>query len=235
MVAFYKHNIADWHDGTCALSDSEYRVYHVVCMLIYQNEGPVTHHERGLAGTCNMHWRKFRCALSGLIEKGLITELDGRLSNARALRELSYLAQDRFNGASGGRHKAANALKNKDADPSIRLDKTRLEKTKQGATHYAWARKVIKLDQKDYQEWKRIFPHLDLDAELMARDTWLETQPPNVQKQWMMTTSALLNKRNTHARISSQQQGYGQQMRRNVDEKGRDIQYVGGIRLDYVT
>ncbi len=40
-MEFYRHEIPSWMDGTEALSDGQYRLYHVVCQLIYQNEGPI--------------------------------------------------------------------------------------------------------------------------------------------------------------------------------------------------
>ena len=41
MVAFYKHDIAAWMDGTESLSDRAYRAYHVIVQMIYLNEGPI--------------------------------------------------------------------------------------------------------------------------------------------------------------------------------------------------
>ena len=69
MVAYYKHRIPEWMDGTEGLDDAEYRVYHVVCQLIYLNEGPISNHEVGIAGRCNMHPLKFRAVLGRLIFK----------------------------------------------------------------------------------------------------------------------------------------------------------------------
>ena len=50
MVAWYKHDIPDWMDGTEGLDDGPYRVHHVVCQLIYLNEGPIALNEKGIAG-----------------------------------------------------------------------------------------------------------------------------------------------------------------------------------------
>jgi uncharacterized protein YdaU (DUF1376 family) len=238
MVAFYKHNIPDWRDGTCNLSDGAYRVYHQVCMMIYLNEGPITLHERGIAGACNQRIDRFRHYLKECLTTGKLTLTDGLLHNKRCSQELHSILDNRSHASLGGIASAKSRKYKAQAQaplevPMNREEKTRLEKTREEAPSYGWARRVIKLSVKDYEEWKRIFPHLDLDAELVARDAWLENQPPSTQKQWFGSTSALLNKRNTHARIASQQQST--QTRRNVDEKGRDIQYVGGIRLDYVT
>jgi uncharacterized protein YdaU (DUF1376 family) len=149
MVAYYKHNIADWINGTGGLSHTEYRVYHVICQLIYLNEGPIANNERGIAGLCSMHVNAYRSALKNLVEAGKIQHdtgsttnghrsyNQGTLSQHRADTELTLIGDRRETAGRGGRHKAANALKNKEAalpeqnDTSTiktRLDKTRLDK-----------------------------------------------------------------------------------------------------------
>ena len=55
MVAYYQHDIAAWMDGTEGLSDGEYRVYHIICQLIYLKDGPIVMHETGIAGRCHQH------------------------------------------------------------------------------------------------------------------------------------------------------------------------------------
>jgi hypothetical protein len=105
---------------------------------------------------------------------------------------------------------------------------TEERRTRATTNGYGWARKVIKLNQGDYSEWKRIFPHLDLDAELVARDAWLADQPLGVQKNWFGSTSQLFNKRNTHARIM------GQQKNGSGGPSPPDVHYVGGHKIEAV-
>jgi len=88
MVTFYKHNIADWMDGTEALSDGEYRAYHVICQLIYLHEGPITLNERGIAGRCRQRLEDFRRYLKQLQDAGKITVDDGKICNGRCHSEL---------------------------------------------------------------------------------------------------------------------------------------------------
>lgn len=89
MVASYVHHIAAWMDGTESLTDGEYRVYHVVCELIYLNNGPIILHESGIAGRCNQHVLAFRRHLAKLVERQkLMIGTDGKLSNRRAESEL---------------------------------------------------------------------------------------------------------------------------------------------------
>lgn len=96
MVAYYQHDIASWMDGTEGLSDGEYRAYHVVCELIYLNNGPIILHESGIAGRCNQHTLAFRSNLKKLIEKGkIIQAAAGKISNKRVEAELVKIGSKR--------------------------------------------------------------------------------------------------------------------------------------------
>jgi uncharacterized protein DUF1376 len=96
MVEFYKHNIPKWMDGTEGLDDGEYRVYHVVVELIYLHDGPIVHHESGLAGRCNQHVLAFRRNLQKLLARGkLFYTPGGKLTNKKAETELAKIAEGR--------------------------------------------------------------------------------------------------------------------------------------------
>jgi uncharacterized protein YdaU (DUF1376 family) len=148
MVGFYKHDIPAWMDGTENLSDAAYRAYHVVVQLIMLNEGPITPNDRGIAGRCNQTVKTFTKALAELLDAGKLTLRDGRICNARAAAELSFVEKNRENAGKGGktrafrekareneRSAASKPLENKDAPqapleavPSLK-DETRLDKT----------------------------------------------------------------------------------------------------------
>ena len=111
MVAFYKHDIAQWRSGTVALSDRAYRVYHVIVEEIMLNEGPVPLHERSLAGKANRSVRDFRAALDELVTFGKVSIRDGFVTNSRAEKELSGIRTNREHASNGGR-KSAEQRKN---------------------------------------------------------------------------------------------------------------------------
>jgi len=111
MVAFYKHDIPAWMDGTEGLSDGAYRVYHVVCQLIYLNEGPIMLNERGIAGRCNQSMKTFRKHLDELLALGKLSMVDGRIANSRAAVELEAVQKNRENAGKGGKI-SANVRKN---------------------------------------------------------------------------------------------------------------------------
>ncbi len=143
MADWYKHDIAAWMDGTEHLDDGPYRVYHVVCQLIYLNEGPIRINEHGIAGRCKQPIRSFRANLSRLVELGLLSSSEGRLSNLRAKKELEKIGENRLNASKGGKARA-KSLEIQDTHqaslkepPALRLDKTRLEEKERGATKVA--------------------------------------------------------------------------------------------------
>ena len=137
MVAWFKHDIPAWMDGTEALDDGPYRAYHVICQLIYLNEGPIALNEHGIAGRCKQSIRTFRASLKVLLELGKLTLSDGRLANSRAEKELENVAENRVNAAKGGQKSAKvrnapdNPLKNNSSDQaSLPDDRSLREKTR---------------------------------------------------------------------------------------------------------
>jgi uncharacterized protein YdaU (DUF1376 family) len=141
MVAWYKHDIPAWMDGTEALDAEPYRAYHVICQLIYMNEGPIALNEHGIAGRCKQSIRTFRAALKVLLDEGKLTLSDGRLANSRAEKELENVSENRVNASKGGqksaevRNSASKPLKiNNEVQASLQEDrslKTRLEETRE--------------------------------------------------------------------------------------------------------
>ncbi|MFK4534324.1 uncharacterized protein YdaU (DUF1376 family) [Bradyrhizobium ottawaense] len=146
MVAFYKHHIPDWMDGTENLDHATYRVYHVIVQLIYLNEGPIANNEHGIAGRCKTSARSYRACLETLLRLGKLTLEDGRIDNRRACQELHSVGENRANAAKGGARSLGvpkarpKPLQNNDrataplfATNSLK-EKTREEKTREDKT-----------------------------------------------------------------------------------------------------
>lgn len=91
MVAYYQRHISAWMDGTEGLGDGEYRVYDVICNLIYLNDGPIVMHESGIAGRCNQHVLAFRKNFASLVAKEKLVVENGKVSNKRASSELTRI------------------------------------------------------------------------------------------------------------------------------------------------
>lgn len=143
MVAFYKHDIPAWMDGTESLDSAEsYRTYHVIVQLIYQNEGPIKNNEHGIAGRCRQSLKTYRAALANLIKlEKLKLDERGRIDNGRASIELQKIDEQRIKAGRGGKNSAGRPksadkpLENKAPATPLLLetnsikDKTILDKT----------------------------------------------------------------------------------------------------------
>lgn len=102
MVSWFKHDIPAWMDGTESLSDGAYRVYHVICQLIYFHEGSITLNKHGIAGRCRQSVRAFTKNLNELLAAKKLTLENGRLSNSRSNLEIEKIAENRINAGKGG-------------------------------------------------------------------------------------------------------------------------------------
>lgn len=144
MVSWFKHDIPAWMDGTESLSDGAYRVYHVVCQLIYLNEGPIALNEHGIAGRCKMHILKFRKCLDELLALGKLTrdqdQTPGQpqgnpratLDQPRANLELRKIGLNRVHAGLGG-SAPRKSLKNNGRDEATLKEKC-TEKTREDET-----------------------------------------------------------------------------------------------------
>jgi hypothetical protein len=70
-------------------------------------------------------------------------------------------------------------------------------------TKYVFDGAVVKLKQKNFDEWTRAYPDLNLQGELLARDAWLANAPEGDRKNWFISTSKYLANRNMEARAKS--------------------------------
>ena len=61
---------------------------------------------------------------------------------------------------------------------------------------YAFEGEVIRLKQKDFDDWQRAYPDLNIYAECVVRDSWLREQPESERKRWFMSTAAYFAKQN---------------------------------------
>lgn len=112
---WYKRYGGDFVMGTMSLSLEEKGAYSLCLDLIYDRGGPIPDDARWLAGVCGVSIRKWNSLRDALIAAGKLAEVDGRLTNERAARELSddasKTAELAENGAKGGRKRAENLSK----------------------------------------------------------------------------------------------------------------------------
>ncbi|BET96498.1 helix-turn-helix domain-containing protein [Xenorhabdus taiwanensis] len=70
----------------------------------------------------------------------------------------------------------------------------KVAKAPRGKSKYSFRGEVIKLSQKDYANWKKIYPHIDLDTQLQRLDIEFQAEMP---KNWFITASQKLNYQNS--------------------------------------
>ena len=119
MVSWFKHDIRAWREGTQPLPDDLYRVYHIIILMIYYNDGPIPRHERGIAGACNQDIRRTKRCLSELLEMGKIyLTKEGKIGNGRADVELTSVLGKGY----VGRVSPRKSLKSNGSDRQIEIE-----------------------------------------------------------------------------------------------------------------
>jgi uncharacterized protein YdaU (DUF1376 family) len=183
MVNWYKHDIPSWMDGTESLSDSAYRAYHVICQLIYLNEGSIMLNEHGIAGRCRQSIRAFRASLRELLDTGKLTLSEGRLSNSRAKKELEKVYDNRLNASKGGQksskhHSSAdnvlniNSLIEASLKDGVSLkEKTREEKKEESCT-VAKATRTKNAYSEDFEKFWDAYPRTPTMSKQEAAKSW---------------------------------------------------------------
>lgn len=192
MVAWYKHDIPAWMDGTEALDAEPYRAYHVICQLIYLNEGPIMLNEHGISGRCKQSIRTFRAALQTLLGLGKLTLAEGRLANSRAGKELENVSENRVNASKGGqksgevRNARSNSLKNNDVDQAAlqedrslktRLEETREEKKEEHCPVAKATRTAVTYSEEFENSFWKPFPRTAIMSKKEAWREWMKLNP----------------------------------------------------------
>jgi len=82
-----------------------------------------------------------------------------------------------------------------------------------GAAPLVFQGKVVRLNQRDFDEWQANFPDLDLRAVLQARDDWLATEADEqLRKKWYIATSNYLANQQQKAKAARRQASRGLEM-----------------------
>ena len=85
-------------------------------------------------------------------------------------------------------------------DENVSRDTLPVESPAEQPSKYVFEGAIVRLTQKHFDEWQRAFSSLDLRAELMARDAWLERASEADRNNWFISTSKYLANRNMEAR-----------------------------------
>ena len=124
---WYRRYGADFIAGTLGLSLEEKGAYSIILDLIYDRGGPIPDEPRYIAGVCGCSLRKWSAIRDRLISFGKIIVCEGRITNARAEKEIEISTKTAEkhaeNGSKGGRKRAENASPSKENN---NIDQARL-------------------------------------------------------------------------------------------------------------
>jgi uncharacterized protein YdaU (DUF1376 family) len=159
-------------------------------------------------------WKKMRPIIEKFFQPGWV---HGRVLDDLADAKESYekLAAA---GSKGGKAKANNkrclsdATSDASADATASLkqpltfNQSKKEDAATAAPPYAFESGVIRLNQRDFEQWKGAYSHLDLAAELLSLSEWASQQ-----RSWFNAVKGALAKRNRDARAVLEKQSEQQQ------------------------
>ncbi|MFS1584160.1 MAG: helix-turn-helix domain-containing protein [Candidatus Arsenophonus phytopathogenicus] len=94
-----------------------------------------------------------------------------------------------------------NGTQNLSVEPNIEskdlnTQKTVQKKSIEKISRYAFEGEVIRLNHKDFADWQKLYPNLDLPSELLRLDIEYQHEKP---KKWFIITSQKLNYQNKQA------------------------------------
>lgn len=75
--------------------------------------------------------------------------------------------------------------------------------TRPGQQDFRFAGGTIKITQADFKSWADLFPHLNLEAELVMIDDWWSDKSPKAKKRWFIATFRMLEKKNAFRTAST--------------------------------
>lgn len=89
----------------------------------------------------------------------------------------------------------------------------------------AFVGKVVRLNPPDFAAWQKAYRHLDLMAELTARDAWLASEEATDEdrRKWFITTSRWLANRNAEAAAKGLTPKGAQKPRPQADDWAKDL------------
>ena len=91
------------------------------------------------------------------------------------------------------------------------------------AQSYAFEGKVIRLTQKDFDQWRKVYHAIpDLLAELNALDVWASNQSEAKQKAWFQSVSGSLNRKHQELLVQKADVPNGQM---SFEEQSRKALY----------
>lgn len=215
---WHKRYHSDALSGFMVLTLEERGAFQTILDLIYDRNSPLPDNDALLARYMGVSIRKWKSIRQSLINHGKIkVDDDGNLVNDRAIFEvenaLKTSRKHAENGAKGGQKKAENAKnvnENNGSDgkwlgekPSIsEIRDQNLEENEEDKSSseergdLVFCGRTVRLRKSDFDAWRLAFHAIpDLNAELVALDSWFEGPGRGKRGSWFHTTAGALSRK----------------------------------------
>jgi uncharacterized protein YdaU (DUF1376 family) len=207
--------IADYRADTAHLSAAQHGAY--LCLIMhYWSTGALPQEDAALARIACMtpsEWKRNHAVIAGFFtSKWTHKRIDKELAKAKELsNKRSASAKQRSSNSSAKAQQSdtqsqsqSQSQKNEEDAPSGASSPVKL---------YAFESGVIRLNERDFEQWKASYTHLDVGAELLAMTEWA-----GQQRSWFNAVKGALTKKNQQAKE-----------RKEVAAKKAEPQWLDGI------
>lgn len=193
-------HIGDYHRDTGHLRATEHGAY-LLLMFHYWSTGSLPGNDDHLAAIARLssaEWKRVKGTLQAFFKDGWKhSRIDYDLEKARCISEAARLA-----GKASGRVRSVKSSLNDRSDivqPTIEpLNHLKKDYTPNGVSKYAFEDGIIRLTQKDFDQWQKSYSYLDLAAELLSLSKWAQSEGKN----WFHAIKGALAKRNRQVKES---------------------------------
>lgn len=211
--------VMDYQLDTTDLSAEQHGVYLLLLMFAWrQPDGRLPNDKKWLRSILpHMHGLTYNRLVPPILERFFVLQ-DGRWNQKRLEKERRKSEEISEKQTRNINKRWADYRKNKElADtnvlPSQSQSQSQEERKSNSTAKYAFEAGLIRLTQKDYDQWKKIYPRLNLDAELLQLSRYAEKQGSN----WFFAVSGALTKRDRELGIQEREKLNGHDRREYRD------------------
>lgn len=205
--------VGDYYADTLDLEAQEHGIYLLILMLAWRREDAAIPNDmpwlkRSLK-TCiaEFHGHTFNAIVPRLLNRYFELGADNKWRNKRLTLErqkaLKLSAKQSQNiGKRWAKVREINELTNTSVIPSHSHSQRKKDSTANAVKKYAFESGVVRLTEKNLNQWKASCSYLDVPAELLGMSKWLADEHPD---NWFHVASATLAKRNRAAKLAFDQ------------------------------
>ncbi len=199
--------VADYRADTAHLSAAQHGAYLLLIMHYWQTGG-LPQDDGALSRIACMsagEWRKNRLVVAAFFsEDWRHGRIDKEIVKAEVKQERRSEAGKRGGMASAkAKQNSSNAATIAQASSSLSQSERKEDSPADaGSSKYVFESGVIRLNQRDFEQWKQAFSHIELAAELLSLSEWAES----LGKNWFHPVKGALNKRNREVKAEKDRQ-----------------------------